>query len=133
MLRFSPQFRQALEHLHAADREAFAGLRAAIWYLNEHRRGALAPDVKWKLAQSAFGPNSGEIRWSNPEYQAERPRKAWRGLFVTNATGEWLLFTVLGNKAIHQAGSAAWYDINTAESDRIANDYQARFPLQNFP
>ena len=107
---------------------------AAVRYLSEFGRSAVAPDVKWGLEVSRYRADSGEVRWPNPEYQDEHPGKAWRGLFVAATDMSWIIFTVLGNKH----GVDDWYDRLVAESDAIAEAIFERRsgtsdPLTHFP
>lgn len=116
---YSPPFMESARQLSGNDPEGWAGLTAAIEYLREFNRGAVAPDVKWHIAQSAFAEDCGEIRWPNPENQADYPDMALRGLFVAHPTDEWYVFTVLGNKAGGPVQGNAWYDRAIKQSDEI--------------
>ena len=60
---YSSAFKQSAERLADANPLAWAGIRAAIGYLLEFKRAAVAPDVRWHIVQSEFGTHCGEIRW----------------------------------------------------------------------
>lgn len=117
---YSAEFRESAIQLNAARPPAWAGLVAAREYLREFQRSALAPDVRWHIAQSEFAQHCGEIRWPNPEDQAEHPDSALRGLFVAHPTNEWYVFTLLGNKATGPLRGDTWYESAVPLSDRIA-------------
>lgn len=123
---FSAQFTAAAHRLSTAEPVLWDGLREAIRYLTEFRHGAISPDVRWGIAQSAFGVNCGEIRWPDPEIQREHPDHAWRGLFVAHPNDVWYVFTILGNKA--RVGNA-WYDEAVPVSDALAVQAIAKLGL----
>ena len=113
--------------------EIWARLEQATDYLIEFGQQAVAPDVEWYIAQSAFGPHSGEIRWPDPETQQDHPNDAWRGLFVAAVDYSWILFTVLGNKAAGSHRGNAWYDLAVPQSDQIARAAAKHLDLSSFP
>ncbi len=127
---FSSQFKIAAERLAASEPNLWDGIRETLVYLWEFRRQALAPDVRWGIAQSTYGPHCGEVRWPDPEIQAKYPADAWRGLFVAHPDGAWYVSTILGNKA--GAGNA-WYDDAGAQSDELVAAAVDRLGLRPFP
>ena len=113
---FSQQFKTAAERLSADRPELWDGIVQTLVYLREFRRGAVAPDIRWEIGQSVYGPNCGELRWPDPEIQRKYPADAWRGLFVAHPEDDWYVFTVLGNKA---GLGNRWYDLAVSESDAL--------------
>lgn len=133
VVRASRTFRQSAERLAAADPLAWAGIRAAMQYLLDFKRAAVAPDVRWHIVQSEFGRHCGEIRWPDPEFQSEHPDDAWRGLFVAHPNDDWYVFTVLGNKAGADRSGNNWYTSAVALSDEIAHSAIVDLGLSPFP
>jgi len=130
----SAGFANQLRILRDGDKSAAVGVVAAVRYLAEFGRSAVAPDVKWRLEVSRYRADSGEVRWPDPEYQDEHPGQAWRGLFVAATDMSWIIFTVLGNKH----GADDWYDRFVTESDAVAEAiFEQRSgtndPLTHFP
>lgn len=117
---YAASFIEPARHLSATDPMAWSGLTAAIEYLREFKRTAVAPDVKWHIAQSDFAQDCGEIRWPNPENQADHPSTALRGLFIAHPSDEWYVFTMLGNKASGSHRGNAWYEPAVKQSDETA-------------
>ncbi|MGH1505614.1 MAG: hypothetical protein ACRBI6_18840 [Acidimicrobiales bacterium] len=118
-LIYSGAFRDTFQRLQS-DPQAVAGLSAAMTYLADFGRSAVSPDVQWHLQTSAYGSHAGEVRWPNPEDQHDHPGQAWRGLFVAAVDTSWIIFTVLGNKAIGPARGNDWYRSAVPRSDDIA-------------
>jgi len=129
---YSPSFIESARQLSTTNPMAWAGLTAAIEYLREFKRAAVAPDVKWHIAQSEFAQDCGEIRWPNPEDQSDHPNTALRGLLVAHPTDEWYVFTVLGNKASGTHQGSAWYDLAIKQSDETARQAVAVLKLTPF-
>ncbi len=129
---YSPMFRETAIVLGGSDPNAWAGIRRSIDYLIEHGRASVRPDVGWHIRESSFGPNSGEVRWPDPEYQSEYSGKAWRGLFVSNRDCDWIVFGVLGNKVASPGGTDAWYRDAARETDEFARTVHNAANLPNF-
>jgi len=121
------------ERLAAVNPAAWAGLQAAIRYLLEFQRAAVAPDVRWHIVESEYGKHCGEIRWPDPEAQFEHPNDAWRGLFVAHPDNNWYVFTVLGNKATTSQGGNTWYTPAVQKSDEITHAAIETLGLADFP
>ncbi len=130
---YSAGFKQSAERLAAVNPAAWAGLQAAIQYLLEFQREAVAPDVRWHIVASEYGKHCGEIRWPNPEAQFEHPNDAWRGLFVAHPDNNWYVFTVLGNKAGTGQGGNTWYTPAVQKSDAITHAAIETLGLADFP
>lgn len=113
---FSTQFKSAAERLADEEPILWNGIRETLIYLSEFRHYAIAPDVRWGITQSVYSGHCGEIRWPDPEIQAEHPGDAWRGLFVAHPDDDWYVFTILGNKA---ATGNDWYDQAVPQSDAL--------------
>lgn len=111
-------FVESAKQLAASNPAAWAGIVAAREYLREFGRAATAPDVRWRITQSVFAEYCGELRWPNPEDQAEHPDIAIRGIFVAHPSDEWYVFTVLGNKAVGKHRGNEWYDLAIKQSDQ---------------
>lgn len=124
---------QSAERLAVANPGAWVGLRAAIQYLLEFKRAAVAPDVRWRIVESRYGRHCGEIRWPDPEVQSEHPNDAWRGLFVAHPSNDWYVFTVLGNKAGAGRGGNDWYSDAVPRSDEITRTAIEKLRLNPFP
>lgn len=129
----SRAFVAAARQLAATDAEAWAGIIAAREYLRAFGRAAVAPDVKWNILQSSFGEHCGELRWPDPEDQADHPRKAIRGLFVAHPSDEWYVFTLLGNKAAGTTLGSDWYDLAVEQSDQTVRAAITVLKLTPFP
>lgn len=127
---FSTQFKAAAERIAADKPVLWDGIRETLTYLIHFRHQAIAPDVRWGIALSAYGRQCGEIRWPDPEIQSDYPNDAWRGLFVAHPNDDWYVFTVLGNKA--RSGNA-WYDKAVPESDAVVDRAIEQLGLQPFP
>lgn len=130
---YSSAFKQSAERLAAINPLAWVGIQAAIRYLLEFKRAAVAPDVRWHIVQSEFRTHSGEVRWPDPESQSEHPDDAWRGLFVAHPSDEWYVFTVLGNKAGTGRSGSDWYTSAAARSDQLARSAISVLGLADFP
>ncbi|MDE0676097.1 MAG: hypothetical protein OXH42_02005 [Acidimicrobiaceae bacterium] len=130
---YSSAFKQSAERLADASPLAWAGIRAAIRYLLEFKRAAVAPDVRWHIVQSEFGTHCGEIRWPDPEAQSEHPDDAWRGLFVAHPNDDWYVFTVLGNKAGTDRSGNDWYASAVSRSDEIVRTAIVDLGLADIP
>lgn len=126
---FSSVFKRTAEQLALEGPDLWEGLRQTLIYLREFRRGAVAPDVRWGISQSVYGPNCGEVRWPDPEVQSQFAGDAWRGLFVAHPDDDWYVFTVLGNKA---GRGNAWYDSAVPLSDELASRAIAQLGLKPF-
>lgn len=129
----SRAFVAAARQLASTDVGAWAGIVAAREYLRAFRRAAVAPDVKWHIVQSSFGEHCGELRWPDPEHQAEHPGTAIRGLFVAHPSDEWYVFTLLGNKAAGPHRSSDWYDRAVEQSDQTVRQAITALKLTPFP
>lgn len=132
-LYYSGAFRSQADRLIAIDPDLAARLGAAIGYLADHGRDAVLPDVRWRLSQSTFRRDSGEVRWPPSERQADHPNDAWRGLFIAATDTSWILFTVLGNKASGEARGNAWYERAIPAHDRIASQAIRQLGLPHTP
>ena len=89
--------------------------------------------MRWHIVQSSFGEHCGELRWPNPEDQADHPDKAMRGLFVAHPNNEWYVFTLLGNKAAGPHRGSDWYDLAVEQSDHTVRQAIAALKLTPFP
>lgn len=127
---FSNQFKTAAERVVETKPDLWDGVRETLVYLRQFRRQAVAPDVRWGIAQSKFGADCGEVRWPYPEIQARHPTDAWRGLFVAHPDDDWYVFTILGNKA---GVGNAWYSDAVVKSDEIVAVAVEQLGLQPFP
>lgn len=132
-IHYSNHFASSAQTLASVEPLARAGIVAAIRYLRTYGRSAVAPDVRWKIQQSVFRDHSGEIRWPIPERQERHPSAAWRGLFVTATDLSWIVFTLLGNKAVGPASANSWYDVAVPTSDDVARNAKQILKLRMFP
>jgi len=123
----SLQFKSAAERLANERPDLWDGIAMTVEYLRQFRRHAVAPDVRWGIAQSIFGSNCGEIRWPDPEVQEKYLDDAWRGLFVAHPDEDWYVFTVLGNKA---TDGNRWYDRAVPISDAVVRAAIAKLHLR---
>lgn len=101
-------------------------------YLEAFGSSAVAPAVKWHLAQSVYGRYSGEIRWPDPVDQHRSPRVAIRGLFVAATDCSWITYDIIGNK-LAVTGPDSWYDRAIELTDQAAVAARGRFALSHFP
>lgn len=129
----SGAFVAAARQLASTDPKAWAGIVAAREYLRAFGRAAVAPDVRWHIVQSSFGEHCGELRWPDPEDQADHPGKAIRGLFVAHPSDEWYVFTVLGNKAAGRHRGNDWYGLAIEQSDQTVRQAITALKLRPFP
>jgi len=130
---YSRAFLESARQLDAGYPSAWVGIVAAREYLRQFGRAAVAPDVRWHIAQSVFGADCGELRWPNPEDQVGHPDLAIRGLFVAHPNDLWYVFTLLGNKAVGAHRGNDWYDHVVEQSDHTARQAVTALNLTPLP
>lgn len=112
----SAQVREYLEHLAAVAPEHHDELGALMDYLDQHRHGAVLPDVRWKIQQSRYRTITGELR-------TEPPFPPYRVLFAMDNHERWLYYLVAGNKAAGPHVGNAWYDVWVPVADAFIDHW----------
>lgn len=99
-------FDDSVKQLRAADPELFEVVAADIGYLLRVKRAAELPQVRWRIAQSAFPDVTGEVRSHIPGHP-----EFVRTLFAMADDESICVLAVMGDKNTSEgAQGGEWYD-----------------------
>jgi len=99
-------FLDSLKQLHDTDAELFEVVAADLEYLIKLKREAELPQVRWRIAQSEFPDDTGEVRSHIPG----RPEFI-RTLFAMPADESVCVFVLMGDKNTPEGlQGEVWYD-----------------------